>query len=596
MIQNTFLERQQQLCLWFVQRHLSQVDAEAGLLPSADEYYSTGYELRASAHLALALAETGQPQRARELVERVLGWQDRKRSSLTYGNYFWRTIWKADPGYVRDPNAASFIVPPLALLLRREDMPGELRGRLKESLALAGEALLAHRATWGYTNIALLNMAGKLLIGSVLNDDRQRRLAYWDWEEWRNHTARMGVINETFSNCYTWVQLEALALMLTCPEADPAFCGEVRMALRHLLTACAQDYHPGIGRVTGTQSRAYLHDRRDRRGSPMDTVWYLLWGQEQIDPSISLHLWMGAHVGPEDILPAGREPGLPRTTRAIAPGYERVNHLEPHFTLGSTQCVNDLVGVTTPIAVGYEGRSNHCLISFTPTSRPDGYFAAQERADVLGAFTWLSHPHDAREEEALQIGEFSGLKTGRPTSVQLSRNFRPGGFLELGPAALVRVGDEQGRPVTPGAIAGTAVALQYDHIRLFWRFVGPEGVRPALTLETDATGELRLNVTLPPGRQAVEAGIDQTILGTWVAIEPISGEGDWDEFIARMGRRDCALEPVEGQWRLALAEVAGHPALRLAVESNRRQFYGTDTDPVSPNRWGLSLEQGPEMD
>jgi hypothetical protein len=161
---------------------------------------------------------------------------------------------------------------------------------------------------------------------------------------------------------------------------------------------------------------------------------------------------------------------------------------------------------------------------------------------------------------------------------------------------LVRVGDEQGRPVTPGAIAGTAVALQYDHIRLFWRFVGPEGVRPALTLETDATGELRLNVTLPPGRQAVEAGIDQTILGTWVAIEPISGEGDWDEFIARMGRRDCALVPVEGQWRLALAEVAGHPALRLAVESNRRRFYGTDTDPVSPNRWGLSLEQGPEMD
>jgi hypothetical protein len=586
----SFRLRQHQLFLWFAARHQSQVDTKAGLLPSADAYCSTGYELRASAYLALSLAQTGQAEQAWSILARVLEWQDRDRSSLTYGNYFWRTIWKADPGYVRDPNAASFIVPALVHLLRRGDLPGDLAGRVEESLALAGEALLAHRATWGYTNIALLNIAGKLLIGSALNDDRQRRLAYWDWEEWRNHTARMGVINETFSNCYTLVQLEALAQMLTCADADPGFRGEVRQALRHLLTACVQDFHPGIGRVTGTQSRAYLHDRRDRRGCAMDTVWYLLWGQGHIDPAIASHLWMGAQIGTEDILPQGQNLTLPRTTQAGAPGYRRINYLDEQFTLGSTHCTNNLIGVTTAAAVGYEGRSNHCLISFTPVPKAQGYWGAQDRSDLLAAYTWLSHPREQRDEEMLQIGEYSGLKTGRPTAVQLSERFRPGGFMELGPAKHVRVCDERSRPITAeGIIEGTAIALQYDRIRLFWRFFAPGGGAPSLSLEADATGELRLNVTLPPHGRPLEEGIDLSILGSWVAVEPITTGDDWADFIGRMARRACSATSVMPGWRLSLDGLERHSALQLAVAPSGRRFYGTDQQPVSPSRWGLSL-------
>jgi len=113
-----------------------------------------------------------------------------------------------------------------------------------------------HRATWGYTNIALLTPRRQVRSRVAPADERLVRLAYWDWEEWRNHTARSGLnLRVVTSHTYTTVQIDALAMMLSYSRLSPVFRQEVRGVLRQILTQSMLDFHLGIGRSRGRSPR-----------------------------------------------------------------------------------------------------------------------------------------------------------------------------------------------------------------------------------------------------------------------------------------------------------------------------------------------------
>lgn len=368
---------------------LKKINSTTGLMPGPKtKGHSTGAHSRASgsdmrgtAYAATALAMTGSFEVAWKAVAAVLDHQDRDPCSFTYGNFFWYADWK----FALDPNAASFIVPHLCYVLRHceQRMPAELVKRLKESLPLCVSGLNAHRATWGYTNIALLNMASKLMIGDVLGDPRARKLAYWDWEEWRNHTVRLGTITEYNSLCYTTVQINAFAMMLTC-NADPQFLHEVRGALRHLIAASVMDYHPGVGRITGPQSRAYPNDRRLRGASGMDTVLHFVLNTPE--PADGCMLWLGVPLGPEDVLKCALNLPLPRVTRTATHGCSRFNYLGQDFALGSVSGRGHWIGNEAPFFLAYRSRARRCGVPIMPyPQNAEGHFAAQREGRLLAA-------------------------------------------------------------------------------------------------------------------------------------------------------------------------------------------------------------------
>ena len=168
---NEFEQRRLALCEASMRQWQSLFDEEGGLVrepnPAGMEmgplhHEGAVYDIRASTYLATALAVTGDIDTACEILGRTLAYQDRRADSFTRGNFFWRTHWSE----VHDPNAVSFIAPCHAFLLLHYSyhMAPDLRHALTDALALEGEALLALRITWQYTNIALLNIAAQLLI------------------------------------------------------------------------------------------------------------------------------------------------------------------------------------------------------------------------------------------------------------------------------------------------------------------------------------------------------------------------------------------------------------------------------------------------
>jgi len=493
-----FEEMRQRIFQRLAEENLDKLDPETGMPapvqrthPTGAHSMAAGSNIRSTAEAATALAMAGYDDLAWKALSAVLDHQDTNPRSFTYGNFFWYTNWKT----AFDPNAVSFITPCLCYLLRHrgQDMPESLRRRLSDALALAVDGLNAHRATWGYTNIAILNMASKLLIGDVLDDPRARDLTYWDWEEWRNHTARLGAITEYNSLGYTTVQIHGLAMMLTC-RADERFLKEVRMAMRHLITACVLDYHPAVGRITGPQSRAYEGDRRMRGRSGMDTVLHFVLGTKE--PVGGCHMWLGAPIGPQDLLVAAEELRLPRTTRASADGLVRTNYLAPDFALGSISGGGHSYGHATPFFLGYRTASERCTICFTTERPAESHFSHQRRGSLLAGSVWLLDAGAQDKEPNLWQGSFTRLATGRPENLIRDPDFRPGYDVELGLRGQIRIFDATGTEETnpAGTMPGTALAVETESVCVGLRFVTAAGQECRLALREEAAGETVLRV------------------------------------------------------------------------------------------------------
>lgn len=579
------------------EEYRTRMDPATGLLPSATVAFGAhsragGYSIRGAAEGAVCLAMTGDRELAWRLLGVVLDNQDTDQGSLTHGNFCWHTNWTT----ALDPNAVSFIAPCLCYLLkhRGDAMPGDLRRRLQRALALAVDGLNAHRATWEYTNIAVLNMASKLMIGDVLADSRARSLACWDWEEWRNHTARLGAIPEYNSLTYTAVQIHGLAMMLACAKPEKLIC-EARMAMRHLITAAVLDYHPGACLITGPQSRTSTHSRRYRGGTGMDTVLHFVLGTAR--PSGGCRMWLGAPIGPEDVLPHARDVRLPRTTKVSTHGHTRTNHLSRDYALGSSSGRAHWGGHSLPFLLAYRSSSDRCTIAFPEAHKnsADAHFSHQHQGSLLAGSLWLLARDAAhtRLADAWWEGTLSGLNTGRPDNLVVDRDFRPGFTIELGLRTAIRFFRSDGSEADPlsGGQGEPVLAIQTESVAVGLRFFGPPDTSPTLALMEEDDGEVILRVAGTREGMPVSTAETASFCGFLLHVVPRSEHLDGSAFARRFADVEVSVRQQGWGWRLRAPALDGSD-LEADVRAAPPCLYSVDDVPITANRWVQSLGDG----
>ena len=563
--------------------YLSRIDRETGGVPHTHIEYtasvhssSSGIDVRSTAEAAVALAMTDNAELAWKALDCVLAHQDTDPQGLTHGNFRWHGNWT----WALDVNAVSFIVPRLWYIWRhrREAMPDALQQRLLEALALALPALNAHRATWQYTNIALLNIAAKLCIAEMIDDSRARKIAWWDWEEWRNHTAHLGAICEYNSPTYTMVQIEALAVILAL-DSPAAFHREIRSVLRHLVTATVLDYHEGIGVPTGPASRTVVLRRGE---NALDELMH--YALDAPAPVKGCEQWLGVPLTGDDVLAAGRNRQLPRTTEAATHGYRRVNYLAEDFALSSTHGRAGWAGHTVPFQIAYRTANSRCTmpVQISRRSPPDALFASQHQSRLLGAGVWLVAKEPQNLPDEYWRSERLGLNCGRPDNVCDATELIAF-VIDLGPDDDVVVCDS----------SEDVIVATTESVHVAFRFFGSG--KPALQRTSDDAGEQQLTVrtTRAAAGDASPAGIQVSaaeiavFVGFYLHIEPAT-KRTAAELAAAVTAMPFAYRETEPGWQCT-ASMPGEDEMTLAVDPQPAWMYSVDGVPVTANQWAADL-------
>jgi len=589
-------ERRRRTFAAAAERARESLDPETGLIrsrrhPSKDSIHclAAGFDVRATTEAMTAFAMTACFDEAWAALDFVLSNQDTDRDSLTYGNFKWHSDWPL----ARDPNAVSFITPHLCYVLKHRgaEAPGDLRERLRAALELALTGLNCHRATWGYTNIALLNLAAKLSIADVLRHKRALALTGWDWEEWRNHTCRLGTICEYNSLTYTAVQIDALSIMLSC-EAPEILLREVRAVRRHLLASVLADYHPAVGGVTGPQSRG---DYITRGEHYIDTVLHL--AIDAPEPRGGCKMWLGQGFDEDDVPPEARNLPLPRTSVVRTHGHCRTNHLGAEFALGSCSGRAHWIGHQTPFFLGWRSESRHCGLPVAPHAHGlvEQHFANHQQRALLAACTWaldrtVAFGEGGRTPER-HFGNLSGLNTGRPDVLIAAPGLRPGFELLLGQLEGVRLFALSGAPVptAPAPVAGRGLLFETDSLAglLLFRDVNGAG---DLRLTGDQGSGWRLVFDGAPEGVNVSPREAVTMAAFLLEVFPHSDGFSLADVDARAAAAELECTPHDARpgWELTGRRLDGTP-LRLDVDAAPDLIWSANGLGVTPNAWALGM-------
>ncbi|GEM_PF-3321984 len=535
-----------------------------------------GYNLWQSSYLATAWAMTGREKLAWKVLHTICDYQDTNPGSMTYGNFLAYSGWKK----ALDPNAISFIIPPLWYVYKHRAcvMPVSLKRKLEKSFLLAAEALNAHRGGHlYYTNIILLNLACRLCIADIIKLPRVREVAGWEWEEWRNFILRMGFIPEYNAPGYTGVQLHALSIMLAC-DAPKDLHQEIRNVLRQLLADAVLNYHEKIGMLTGPQSRGHYIVRGS---SLMDTIFHFVLGTPQ--PARGCHLWLGVGLSPEYLLPAVRKLSLPRTNLTFSPGYLRKNYLDQEFALGSVTSTRKITNPETPVFLAYASTNPCCGIAFVPAPRYESHFAAQKKEKLLSATCWLL---TKKQIDTHSRGKFSGLNTGCPHTLVPERKFQPAYRIYLGEKGAVKIYDEQGKqwpfdfstrkPLTEGLL------LQTETIYAGIRFFNPELSAPVakLSLQADHLVLLVESSCCSLQINRLEAA---TFFGLALQVSPVRKENNPCSLIPKIS----GIKRTRKGWKVYGLFFPGQKLI-LKIEPVQSVFYTLKREEITPHLFYLS--------
>lgn len=191
--------------------------------------------------------------RAARIIERMCDFVERDPGWPFYGNWYGIAEW----GRTKDQNGVCFAVNALGYIWEqhREQLPKKTRAKLYEALLISAEGLVRRRADVFYTNIYLLCIAGKLLLGRILDRPDLLRLAEIEFECLLDRFSRENC-SEYNSPTYTPVHIEAL---ITCREfaTSPKMRRQADAALDFLLSLFALNYHRPSQSHSGTMSREY---------------------------------------------------------------------------------------------------------------------------------------------------------------------------------------------------------------------------------------------------------------------------------------------------------------------------------------------------
>ena len=197
-------------------------------------------------------------QRARQIIAKVLSLQDARPTSPTRGIWPWlleEPLAKMSPP---DFNWADFCGGRLAQMLvdHRRLLPGELQKSMRNSLRLAGQAIVRRNVGPDYTNIAIAGGGVCAAAGELLRDQELLEYGRQRLQKLVEYTAAQGSFNEYNSPAYTMVALCECERTLHLVH-DPATRQAAESLRRTAWQITADSFHPGTQQWAGPHSRAY---------------------------------------------------------------------------------------------------------------------------------------------------------------------------------------------------------------------------------------------------------------------------------------------------------------------------------------------------
>lgn len=455
---------------------------------------------------ALALCESDQHlERLERLFVLAAQMQDRDPRSRHYGNFRW--YWSDER--VADANAVDFCMRagPRLWSRFRERMTPAARARLKELLEISAHGLLGHEVAESYSNIALMNAGGLILLGEALGRPEVADEGYARLDRFVFYTWESGV-HEFDSPTYTGVDLDCLGLIEAAGQREPG-----RAAARALLelfwTDVALNWFPPAQKLAGAHSRTYDY----LRGLGYLDVQLALqgWISDPLpkDPDILLGASVRWHPAPAMRELSGRFPRLVRQGWGPQSCQSRTHYLLAGITLSS-------------LGTSYGGRMDMPLTVDWPGPRASvrGYFIADGRDDPYGKKKIAAGPHQKAFHlnpfwaAAQRRGDALGLVLYREKDLVTNTTTVVSDFVLPADADGFFVGDQAvslapHQPVRVPVGAGQTVVVRQGRSALGLRVLWARGLdgRPApmaLVYDGNPFGAVRLAVEhVPPGTNPV---------------------------------------------------------------------------------------------
>ncbi|TBL80279.1 hypothetical protein [Paenibacillus thalictri] len=210
---------------------------------------------------ALALLDSGESgniERAQEILEQVISLQDQNRDNATFGIWSW---FYEEPLTMMAPpdwNWADFCGKRLVLAEQRhgELLDEGLRDQIKHALFCACDAIIKRNVGPGYTNIAIMGAFVTLLTGEVYGEEKYVSYGLNRLNIFSEYTKQLGTFQEYNSPTYTIVAIQELSSIFTATKLE-----EARRLSSELLDVAwrmvADHFHAPSRQWSGPHSRCY---------------------------------------------------------------------------------------------------------------------------------------------------------------------------------------------------------------------------------------------------------------------------------------------------------------------------------------------------
>ena len=215
------------------------------------------HETRAGAAFAHRLVANGAAEDlalAEQVLDVVLGCQERRAGDPHFGNF----TWMLEDDHVEDLNAVEFNLEHLIPMMLRhgERVSAAMQARVLDAIRLGLEEIRRLDVSVAYTNICLLDILNTSLGGELLGDRKIAERGYRKLAAWMAFTDSQGIAFEWNSPTYGAVDIRALKLL-----ADLTRDAETRIRARTVAArmglSTALHIHAATGRWAGPHGRAY---------------------------------------------------------------------------------------------------------------------------------------------------------------------------------------------------------------------------------------------------------------------------------------------------------------------------------------------------
>lgn len=258
---------------------------EADGLVGSSPYFpppSLGY-----ARLLAELEDAASRERAIAILEKILASQELRPDHPDFGHFRMQIL---DPG-IEDLNAVQLVLIeliPIAWLLR-DRFPAEFAERLDQAIAAGVVALEEIGAHLTYTNVAVLDIANRILGGELLGDAGVVARGIVKLDDFLAYTNRHGGMRDYNSPTYLGQMISTMATLANLTRL-PSAQNKAELIQERLWLQALTHYHPGLAQFAGPYSRAYPPDVLGASGQ-MKSLMFNYIGDDRLlgfDPDVPM--------------------------------------------------------------------------------------------------------------------------------------------------------------------------------------------------------------------------------------------------------------------------------------------------------------------